>query len=386
MKRNSTYPKLLAVLSTAILALQFQNCSEVQFSTPAENSALDTPSPPTPSPQPGQKTETFVFGDPSNKIDILIMVDDSGSMEREQQQLADGFNTFISSLAGIDWQIGVALTDPNNYGRLVGPADLAESGRTGSEFILKPTQVDVETKFRHTVQRTTSSGVFLQGSGDEQPIRMANLAIDGHNNPEVAQGLFRENSNLAIVILSDEDERSCGNDPNRAECINEVQNQYREFVERNYPESLIRNVATTFNRLKSVVVNAIVIKPNDSVCFANQNQVGGPYGNRGKYGIVISELVAMTAGLLGSICDNGAGGFTDDLRNISENIYDQINPETITLQNIPIAAPTVRLTVTDATRPATTGLTYTWDAGQRKIIFNKFPANTTVVVTYPYNP
>src|SRR5690606_34653408 len=61
--------------------------------------------------------------DEYRKVDVLIVIDNSGSMEYEQRNMAQRVRNFISILRGLDWQIGVTTTDPRNVtlgdGRLV---------------------------------------------------------------------------------------------------------------------------------------------------------------------------------------------------------------------------------------------------------------------------
>ena len=55
------------------------------------------------------------------KVDILWVVDNSGSMEEEQDSLARNFDLFIEELLkkDIDFKMAVTTTDPYDYGRAV---------------------------------------------------------------------------------------------------------------------------------------------------------------------------------------------------------------------------------------------------------------------------
>ena len=50
---------------------------------------------------------------PPDVLDVLIVVDNSGSMQEEQSQLAAAFPSFVAALsnAGADWRVGVITTD-----------------------------------------------------------------------------------------------------------------------------------------------------------------------------------------------------------------------------------------------------------------------------------
>ncbi|MCB0370011.1 MAG: hypothetical protein KDD45_11450, partial [Bdellovibrionales bacterium] len=47
----------------------------------------------------------------NNKVDILIVIDNSGSMSYEQSEMAKRFSGFVESLNGLDWQLGITTTD-----------------------------------------------------------------------------------------------------------------------------------------------------------------------------------------------------------------------------------------------------------------------------------
>ena len=46
------------------------------------------------------------------KVDILVVDDNSGSMEFEQTSMANRVSNFLAILQGLDWRIGIATTDP----------------------------------------------------------------------------------------------------------------------------------------------------------------------------------------------------------------------------------------------------------------------------------
>ena len=333
-------------------------------------------------------TENFNFGSgqTSGAVDILIVDDNSGSMEQDQQHLADGFNNFISDLSGVDWQIGVTTTDvcadtdyscrgggasfPPARGRFIGPADQSPTTPFGTQYILRPNTPNVATAFAQTIQRTTSSGQYLIGSGDERAIDAANLTIDGANDPNVAQGFFRQNAGLAVVILSNEDERSCGNDPT---CHNDPTNapQYEPFEPGDYPTSLISNISSTFGASKNFAVHAIIIKPGDIACFDAERVDAGDYGD------TYATLVQATGGILASLCDGGTGQYAQDLSSISQMIRDTAQP-VINLNHAPKETPSLTFNP-----PA--NITFTWTPGSTQITLSSYPANTTVSVTYMYS-
>jgi hypothetical protein len=205
----------------------------------------------------------------------------------------------------------------------------------------------------------------------------ANLTISGYNNPAIAQGFFRPDASLAIVILSNEDERSCGNDPT---CHSDPTNvvQYEPFAANDYPTSLTNNITQTFGANKNFAIHAIVIKPGDTACYASEN-LGGANDSGGDYGNVYAALAQSTGGVVASICNNGTGQYAADLSAISQSIKNTTLP-TITLDYVPVSMPTVTFT------PAQPTITYTWVPGTTHVTLSAYPANSSVSVTYQYNP
>src|SRR5690606_16535256 len=76
----------------------------------------------TPSPKPDVKSGSNEFNPPAlegaPKVDILFVVDNSGSMSNDQNILAQSFGDFIKSFKArdVDYQIGVTSTDVTAYG------------------------------------------------------------------------------------------------------------------------------------------------------------------------------------------------------------------------------------------------------------------------------
>lgn len=119
------------------------------------------------------------------RADILFVVDDSASMSEEQGRLADNFEAFVAVLGDsrADWQLAVTTTSSVGTGILQGD-------------ILVPERRDLESAFQAQVQVGTS------GSREEQGFASALAVIQTH--PE----LLREEADLHVVFVSDEDDHS----------------------------------------------------------------------------------------------------------------------------------------------------------------------------------
>jgi hypothetical protein len=131
--------------------------------------------------------ETFEQGDPGDGVDVLWVVDNSGTMIEEQELLTGQFGAFAEILAysGIDYHVGVVSTDLDEGGVLVGD-------------IITETTPDLITAFSEQASLGTT------GSRDEQPLAVMAAAVDPTTNP----GFIRTGKGLHVVILTDEDDHS----------------------------------------------------------------------------------------------------------------------------------------------------------------------------------
>ena len=139
-----------------------------------------------------QAGDVFTQGGPDAPLDILWVIDDSATMSEEQEAVAATFHAFAETLvtSGTDFQLGVTTTDVEALGgALVGPVLSAETE-------------DLDEAF------AAQAAVGSSGSRDEPPLEAVRLAtseplLSGDN-----ADLFRSNADLAVVILTDEDDQS----------------------------------------------------------------------------------------------------------------------------------------------------------------------------------
>ena len=161
-----------------------------------------TPKPtatPTPTPSPILGADAFVPPRADQvKVDMLFVVDNSGSMEDKQQLIANNFSQFITQFVkkGVDFHLGVITTDvySSKKGRLYSHGD--------PERFLTRTSSSLEDTFGDWVN------VGTRGSDKEQGLNSFLLATDpamlatgGYN-----AGFIRPDALLSTIIVSDEDE------------------------------------------------------------------------------------------------------------------------------------------------------------------------------------
>jgi hypothetical protein len=152
-------------------------------------------------------------GEPEGCIsmDILFVIDNSGSMQEEQDNLAQNFPLFIQVLdayqnpAGdsLDYRVAVTTTDTMgaNAGRLVGQSycDLGEH-----PWVEGPA-ADVVEKF------CCMAAVGTNGSGEEMPFVAIQEVFGDKAEPGFPNyGFYRagQQSLLVVVVITDEDDRS----------------------------------------------------------------------------------------------------------------------------------------------------------------------------------
>jgi len=172
-------------------------------------------------------------------LDLLFVIDDSGSMEDEQVSLANNFHRFVDVLENIEGglpniHIGVVSTDVG-----AGPYDIAgcdgsgDDGRLlasahgncqppGDAFISDIALADGSRVRNYTGDLADTFACIAQlgssGCGFEQPLEAMKRALDGSNREN--DGFLRDDATLMVVIISDEDDCSAADtalfDPNDA--------------------------------------------------------------------------------------------------------------------------------------------------------------------------
>ena len=87
-------------------------------------------------PQPSEQPDVFKQKGAA-RVDILWMVDNSGSMEAEQKKIAERFGEFFNQLiiSQVDYHIGVVTSDPSEGGVLRAYSGAAVDGCSGCRFI-----------------------------------------------------------------------------------------------------------------------------------------------------------------------------------------------------------------------------------------------------------
>ncbi len=222
----------------------------------------------------------------NKKLDILVIIDNSGSMGKEQKNMGSRFQNFTSKITGIDWQIGVITTDVSNNanlrdGRIVG---LDDSATFTDKFILNSTldPAAAQLSFQNTVQMSAD------GSGQEWGLKASIRSIERAFDPTQAVNqpnarLFRADAMLAMIVVSDALDDS-GTSPE----------QVINLVKAKWP-------AKPFVFHSIVVPESAYTTPNSS--SINAADPCGSYRESARFdGRIYHQLSDLTGGIKGTVC------------------------------------------------------------------------------------
>jgi len=148
-------------------------------------------------------TETFVQEEITKEVDIIWVIDNSSSMKNEQIALAKNFSDFIDLFLEnkIDFNMGITTTDTTGRGSKT-PENGEFVGRSPIITSQMPSSM-IKTTFM------TNILVGTDGSGRERGLEGALLATqNSFNLNSVNYSFLRENANLVIIFVSDENDIS----------------------------------------------------------------------------------------------------------------------------------------------------------------------------------
>lgn len=131
------------------------------------------------------------------KLDVLWIIDNSGSMGDEQTELAKNFDAFIHGFIGteVDFKMAITTTDTSSAdkkGKIVAGSDTKLTFAKAQE---NPTQFMAD--FEALVK------VGTKGSGNEKGLEASEGFVDKY-----AASFLRPDAYLAVVLVSDEEDQS----------------------------------------------------------------------------------------------------------------------------------------------------------------------------------
>lgn len=215
-------------------------------------------------------TQVDVLKQADGFVDILWVIDDSGSMANQRKTLAANFSKFFGELVrlNVNFQMGVTSTNAMDGGRL-------RTGTGSTTKIITNTTPNASQVFERNTTFPASRTRWEQG------LRMAQLAITG---PNVAagganDGFLRKNAALAIIVVSDEDDSSYGPTDNFARVFRGAKGIGNETL-------------VTFSTIGGTTPVGCT-PPGESIY----------YGSLAEPAFRYAAVSTKTGGVVGSICD-----------------------------------------------------------------------------------
>lgn len=299
-----------------------------------------------------------------NKVDILLVVDDSKSMAPENRRLSEKLRDFVSDLtaSGIDWQICASVTrsqDVYNNGVFYwGASRNWVKYLVSPIWILKAGASDPNMIYETFTDTVAAIGAGWAGTDDERGIKAAwwNIEYAQYNS------CYRNEASLAVILISDEDERSVGGNL----ALQFYTDEYKTLEVDDQPQELVNKIKQKFGINKRFTFNSIIVKPGDSACMASQDAEG----SKSHYGYKYSELTQLTGGVVASICD----------ADYSQNLYYFKDRIVNTLASIPLECAPVGQVMVSVT-PTMNGVATSIQ--NNNLVFNPaVPAGRTIKIVY----
>jgi hypothetical protein len=282
------------------------------------------------------KTDTFKQMPAGGILDVLVVVDNSGSMDAEQKNLASKLSSLLGAVQNSDWQIGVVTTDPANP-CLRGLIKKGDSNATAA------------------FAAAVSPGIA--GTGAEQGVRTAAFGLginesSDPSNPKVCSTRWlRPDSSVAVLIVSDEDNCSTTDNRGRNDCGSSP------WKAGNYLTDYLGSIRTLKTQAK---IYGIIWVPNTSCSTAYSS------------GVEYQKIIDLTGGVSGSICDDD---YSQTLNKISTDVVGIIKSQ-FSLKMTPDAG-SAKVYVNDSL--ISSGYTL---SGTTLTFMTPPAAGATIVVTY----
>lgn len=242
---------------------------------------------------------------PAAMVDVLLVVDNSGSMDPYQQKLSGNFDAFISYFvdANVDYHIGVITTD----------VEAIDAGRIRGQVITPLTENAGEV-FRQLVR------VGASGSGYEVGLETARMALSEPIMSTYNMGFLRNDASLSLIFVSDEED---GSPYATAEYINAFYNVKGQ-------------------RSRDIFNASALVVTDKSECVS-ENPEWSTYGTR------YVDVAQYTHGVVGNLCSQDFASIITDLSLATSRLRD-----TFYLSDLPDAA-SLEVTVNDTVIPCDAG-------------------------------
>ena len=283
----------------------------------------------------------------SNKVDILWVVDNSGSMLTKQQNLANSFNSFMDTFTSknYDFRMAIVTTDTRTLG----------AGGQDSDFqgVITNDTVNFVNVFK------TNIVVGARGDANAKALDAIVASLSAAKLAGNNTGFLRSDAHLAVIILSDAD------DNDSTETVATTQ-AFLETLKPDLTDPASGRVREQFT------VSAVIddqTNPGPTPCVGSED------------GIKFRNLANLSEGSKEDIC---ATDFSAGLSDLSEALAQFISQILLTTEPQP---DTISVKVNGVVVPESTVNGWSYVAAQNKIIFHGvfLPDNSATVQVF-YTP
>ncbi|MFN7130449.1 MAG: VWA domain-containing protein [Myxococcales bacterium] len=216
-------------------------------------------------------TQVDLFRQSDGVVDILWVIDTTGSMATERKLLADNFDRFIDTLLTTRsrFQIGVTSTDMSKDGE--------RGALRGRVKIIDNDTPNPKDVFRENTTFPDSRKRWMQSLRAMETALTDRTLSDAPGKPNY--GFLRPNAALAVIVVSDGDDESFGGTPYYARRLRSVKG-------KGY-ENLI-----SFSAIAGTLPDGCY-RPGEESFF----------GSKADPPVRLSDMTRRTGGVLASICD-----------------------------------------------------------------------------------
>lgn len=281
------------------------------------------------------------------KIDILWVIDNSGSMKTSQENVIANFNSFIQRFQTLNYDFNMAFISTDAY------LDITDTGGTykssycsafankcsvfrdgpGKDSTLAlHSQIPIISRLTSNVSQVfnLNAAQGTQGYGDERAFQSFKVALENPTN----LGFRRRDAYLAVIIVSDEDDFSHSAMTPALETLGDTTylTDSRIHSVTSYVEFLNSYTEST-KTIRNYSVSSITIM--DQACLTELNTTF-----KRRMGTRLMQIADQTGGTKASLC----GNFGESLQLISDMVLTLSS--TFKLDREPIPG-TIKVTVNE---------------------------------------
>lgn len=290
------------------------------------------------------------------KIDVLWVIDNSGSMATSQNNLASNFQSFIQRFQAHNYDFNMAVVTTDGWrkefnsgsvlsrirkGALVDKAGGGVETTDSGVYVMNNNTANLANIFAINIKQGT------YGDGDERALdSMKQSLLDSFN---VGLNFRREEAFLAVILVGDEEDGSWASEsPAGSGSTKRTVQSFVDFLDG--------YTGGTANG-RNYSVSSISVPDQACANSLNTDGFSRTIGNRFK------EISTLTGGVVGSLCSNF--GTTLDL--ISDTIVQLSSAFKLNREPIP---ETIRVTIDGVVIPNNSTNGWTYDAATLTITFH----------------